>query len=104
MSCVTALQSTDEPWNDIAQLSQIELLRNVYDHDLSRDYGDRLEEYHRIGVDEFILSGYPHIEEQYWFAEGVMPLLRARGLLGTGAADAREGHGLGVGVGVARSA
>ena len=45
MSCVTALQSTDEPWNDIAQLSQIELLRNVYDHDLSRDYGDRLDEY-----------------------------------------------------------
>ena len=29
------------------------------------------------GIDEFILSGYPHVEEAYWFAEGVMPLLRA---------------------------
>ena len=32
-------------------------------------------------ADEFILSGYPHLEEAYWFGEGVMPILRARGLL-----------------------
>ena len=43
---------------------------------------DRLEEYHRIGIDEFILSGYPHVEEAYWFAEGVKPILRAKGILG----------------------
>ena len=42
----------------------------------------RLEEYHRLGIDEFILSGYPHVEEAYWFAEGVMPLLRAKGIYG----------------------
>ncbi|MGZ4495503.1 MAG: LLM class flavin-dependent oxidoreductase [Nocardioides sp.] len=42
----------------------------------------RLEEYHRIGIDELILSGYPHLEEAYWFAEGVMPRLRARGIYG----------------------
>ena len=46
------------------------------------EVADRLEEYHRLGIDEFILSGYPHVEEAYWFAEGVMPLLRARGLYG----------------------
>ena len=27
-------------------------------------------EYHALGFDEFILSGYPHLEEAYWFAEG----------------------------------
>ncbi len=37
-------------------------------------------EYHSVGFDEFILSGYPHLEEAYWFAEGVLPLLRQKGL------------------------
>ena len=23
-----------------------------------------------LGIDEFILSGHPHVEEPYWFAEG----------------------------------
>lgn len=46
------------------------------------EVADRIEDYHRIGIDEFILSGYPHLEEAYWFAEGVMPQLRARGLHG----------------------
>ena len=36
-----------------------------------------------LGIDEFILSGYPHVEEAYWFAEGVMPLLRAKGIYQT---------------------
>ncbi len=42
---------------------------------------DRIEEYHDLGFDEFILSGHPHLEEAYWFGEGVMPILRRRGLL-----------------------
>jgi alkanesulfonate monooxygenase len=45
------------------------------------EVADRIEEYHGLGFDEFILSGYPHLEEAYWFGEGVMPILRARGLL-----------------------
>jgi alkanesulfonate monooxygenase len=45
------------------------------------DVADRIAEYHLEGVDEFILSGYPHIEEALWFSDGVMPLLRERGLL-----------------------
>jgi alkanesulfonate monooxygenase len=45
------------------------------------EVADRIEEYHALGFDEFILSGYPHLEEAYWFGEGVMPVLRARGLL-----------------------
>ena len=45
------------------------------------EIADRIEEYHDLGFDEFILSGHPHLEEAYWFAEGVMPILRRRGLL-----------------------
>jgi alkanesulfonate monooxygenase len=37
-------------------------------------------EYHALGFDEFILSGYPHLEEAHWFAEGVLPLLRNKGV------------------------
>ncbi len=45
------------------------------------EVADRIEEYHRLGFDEFILSGYPHLEEAYWFGEGVIPELRRRGLV-----------------------
>jgi alkanesulfonate monooxygenase len=41
---------------------------------------DLIEDYARHGVEEFILSGYPHLEEAYWFGEGVMPELRRRGM------------------------
>ncbi|MGA7052259.1 MAG: LLM class flavin-dependent oxidoreductase, partial [Mycobacterium sp.] len=34
-----------------------------------------IAEYRSLGFDEFILSGYPQMEEAYWFAEGVLPLL-----------------------------
>lgn len=42
---------------------------------------DRIAEYHALGFDEFILSGYPHLEEAYWFGEGVLPILRDRDLI-----------------------
>jgi alkanesulfonate monooxygenase len=45
------------------------------------EVADRLQEYHELGFDEFILSGHPHVEEAYWFGEGVMPILRKRGLI-----------------------
>lgn len=35
----------------------------------------RIEEYAALGMDNFILSGYPHLEESYRFAELVFPLL-----------------------------
>jgi alkanesulfonate monooxygenase len=41
---------------------------------------ERIEEYHELGIDEFVLSGYPHLEEAYWFGEGVLPILASRGL------------------------
>ena len=45
------------------------------------EVADRIEEYAALGISEFILSGYPHLEEAYWFGEGVRPELRRRGLL-----------------------
>ncbi|MFF5898594.1 LLM class flavin-dependent oxidoreductase [Streptomyces argenteolus] len=44
------------------------------------EVAERVEEYHRLGIDEFVLSGYPHLEEAYWFGEGVLPRLAACGL------------------------
>jgi alkanesulfonate monooxygenase len=35
----------------------------------------RMKEYTEIGIEEFVLSGYPHLEEAYRFAELVFPLL-----------------------------
>ncbi|MBB2916679.1 FMNH2-dependent alkanesulfonate monooxygenase [Cupriavidus alkaliphilus] len=36
---------------------------------------ERLREYAALGIDTFVLSGYPHLEEAYRFAELVFPLL-----------------------------
>ena len=36
---------------------------------------ERLREYQALGVDTFVLSGYPHLEESLRFAELVFPLL-----------------------------
>jgi alkanesulfonate monooxygenase len=36
---------------------------------------ERIDEYRSIGIDTFILSGYPHLEEAYRFGELVLPLL-----------------------------
>ncbi|MGW6009455.1 LLM class flavin-dependent oxidoreductase [Streptomyces sp. NPDC055210] len=44
------------------------------------EVAERITEYHRLGIDEFVLSGYPHLEEAYWFGEGVLPRLAAQGL------------------------
>ncbi|MCA1454710.1 FMNH2-dependent alkanesulfonate monooxygenase [Bradyrhizobium sp. BRP22] len=35
----------------------------------------RIKEYQDLGIDTFIMSGYPHLEEAYRFAELVFPLL-----------------------------
>lgn len=35
----------------------------------------RMQEYADLGIETFILSGYPHLEESYRFAELVFPLL-----------------------------
>jgi alkanesulfonate monooxygenase len=47
------------------------------------EVAERIAEYHALGFDEFILSGHPHVEEAYWFGEGVLPRLRRAGLVTT---------------------
>jgi alkanesulfonate monooxygenase len=42
----------------------------------------RMKEYMALGIDRFILSGYPHLEECYRFAELVFPLLRLKSTTG----------------------
>ncbi len=46
---------------------------------------DLVEQYAAAGISEFVLSGYPHLEEAYWFGEGVLPELARRGLWETAA-------------------
>jgi alkanesulfonate monooxygenase len=56
---------------------------------------DRIEEYAALGISEFIMSGYPHLEEAYWFGEGVLPELAWRGQVGSvpAAASASASNG-----------
>ena len=44
------------------------------------EIADLIEQYAAVGIEEFVLSGYPHLEESYWFGEGVLPELTRRGL------------------------
>jgi alkanesulfonate monooxygenase len=57
------------------------------------EIADRIEEYAKLGISEFILSGYPHLEEAYWFGEGVLPILRSRGLWAHPAPDSVDSAG-----------
>jgi alkanesulfonate monooxygenase len=41
-----------------------------------RQVADELMKYWRLGIDEFILSGYPHLEEAKRVGETVVPLLK----------------------------
>ncbi|MFP3501909.1 FMNH2-dependent alkanesulfonate monooxygenase [Burkholderia sp. SIMBA_062] len=40
---------------------------------------ERMREYADLGIETFILSGYPHLEESYRFAELVFPLINGEG-------------------------
>jgi alkanesulfonate monooxygenase len=43
------------------------------------EIADLVEQYAAVGIEEFVLSGYPHLEESYSFGEGVLPELARRG-------------------------
>jgi alkanesulfonate monooxygenase len=68
------------------------------------EVADRIEEYAALGISEFVLSGYPHLEEAYWFGEGVLPVLRERGLWSGPSGQAADfGEDIGAGNGHSRS-
>ncbi|WP_422918667.1 FMNH2-dependent alkanesulfonate monooxygenase [Rhizosaccharibacter radicis] len=50
----------------------------------------RMHEYMALGIDRFIMSGYPHLEECYRFAELVFPRLRLRPTTGVDRGPARN--------------
>ncbi|ORI14788.1 LLM class flavin-dependent oxidoreductase [Rhodococcus sp. 1168] len=56
------------------------------------DVADRIAEYAALGIEEFVFSGYPHLEELYWFGEGVLPILRRSGLFTAGAPTTASGN------------
>jgi hypothetical protein len=49
-----------------------------------------MKEYMALGIDRFILSGYPHLEECYRFAELVFPKLPLRDTTGIDLGRARN--------------
>ena len=51
---------------------------------------ERMREYMALGIDRFILSGYPHLEECYRFAELVFPLLPLKQTTGYDRGPARN--------------
>lgn len=51
---------------------------------------ERMREYMSLGIDRFILSGYPHLEECYRFAELVFPLLPLKPTTGLDRGPARN--------------
>jgi alkanesulfonate monooxygenase len=51
---------------------------------------ERMREYMALGIDRFILSGYPHLEECYRFAELVFPLLPLKQTTGRDLGAARN--------------
>lgn len=71
---VIARETSEEAWRVadalLAGISDEEVATAFALHSGSDSTGQR-----RI---HFILSGYPHIEEAHWFAEGVLPVLRER--------------------------
>lgn len=44
-----------------------------------QEIADLIVQYAEAGISEFVLSGYPHLEEAYRFGEGVLPELTRRG-------------------------
>lgn len=72
-----ALEITPNLWAGVGLVRGGAGTALVGDH---REVAARIVEYHRLGIDEFVLSGHPHLEEAYWFGEGVLPLLSDMGL------------------------
>ncbi|MEV6981730.1 LLM class flavin-dependent oxidoreductase [Sphaerisporangium sp. NPDC051017] len=84
----TRMRSLHAGYRESARMSDLEVYPNVWagvgllrggagtalvgSH---QEVADRIAEYAALGIDEFILSGFPHLEETYWVGEGVLPRL-----------------------------
>jgi alkanesulfonate monooxygenase len=54
------------------------------------EVADRMKEYMNLGIDRFILSGYPHLEECHRFAELVFPKLPLKKTTGSDLGPAKN--------------
>jgi alkanesulfonate monooxygenase len=54
------------------------------------EVAERMKEYMALGIDRFILSGYPHLEECYLFAELVFPKLPLKATTGNDLGPAKN--------------
>jgi alkanesulfonate monooxygenase len=54
------------------------------------EVAERMKEYMALGIDRFILSGYPHLEECYRFAELVFPKLPLKATTGNNLGPAKN--------------
>ena len=54
----------------------LQILRGAWRGEPFDFAGERIAGYHDLGIEHFILSGQPHLEEAYRFGEGVLPLLK----------------------------
>lgn len=54
------------------------------------EVAERMKEYMALGIDRFILSGYPHLEECYRFAELVFPKLPLKATTGNALGPAKN--------------
>ncbi|REK85723.1 LLM class flavin-dependent oxidoreductase [Streptomyces inhibens] len=54
------------------------------------EVAERIVEYRRLGIGDFVLSGQPHAEEAYGFGEGVLPVLWEAGVWRHPAASADD--------------
>ena len=54
------------------------------------EVAERMKEYMALGIDRFILSGYPHLEECYRFAELVFPKLPLKATTGNDLGPAKN--------------
>jgi alkanesulfonate monooxygenase len=52
---------------------------------------ERMREYMALGIDHFIMSGYPHLEEAYRFAELVLPRIKLQHAAGSPAGGQHSG-------------
>jgi alkanesulfonate monooxygenase len=62
------------------------------------EVAERMKEYMALGIDRFILSGYPHLEECYRFAELVFPRLPLKETTGRTLGPARNAGPFGEGM------
>jgi alkanesulfonate monooxygenase len=70
-----SLEISPNLWAGIGLVREGAATALVGSHD---EVAERIDELHAMGFDEFILSGYPHLEEAYRFGECVRPLVADR--------------------------